>query len=163
MNQYTSNNLKLKINNYPQGIMLMMYSPIIYTSNLPKIVDFLKKNLPSILQSQCFNPKNLSFREEVKQTEVGHLFEHILLEYLCEQKFREGVDDISFEGHTDWNWKIFPQGTYEIYIDYKEKCRDCFDIALKQTINLFNKIVENSYTNDATGSCSAARSHHLNR
>ncbi|KKR25220.1 MAG: hypothetical protein UT56_C0002G0034 [Candidatus Levybacteria bacterium GW2011_GWB1_39_7] len=58
--------------------------PIIETDQLPKTFEILNKMLPSIFKSKCYNDKNLPFFIEVRSTEIGHLFEHIMLEYICQ-------------------------------------------------------------------------------
>src|ERR1700761_2246371 len=66
-----------------QITMDLLYNQI-NTKEIPFITDLLQKNLPSVLQTTCYNDLDLPFHVEVKNTEIGHLFEHILLEYLCQ-------------------------------------------------------------------------------
>src|SRR5260221_14671487 len=81
----------------------------ITTADLPFIVEILQKQLPSVLLTECYNDDNLPFAIEVKNTEIGHLFEHILLEYLCQLKIAKGSMQASFAGRTKWNWITEPR------------------------------------------------------
>src|SRR5260221_1214377 len=68
--------------------MDLLYNQI-NTKKIPLITDLLKENLPSVLATICYNDLNLPFHVEVLNTEIGHLFEHILLEYLCQSKLAQ--------------------------------------------------------------------------
>src|SRR3989344_4488342 len=74
-------------------ITMELSIPSVTTKDFPQTFAILQKRLPSVLQSQCFNEENIPFLLEVKTTEIGHLFEHILLEYLCELKLRQGYSN----------------------------------------------------------------------
>src|SRR5437868_15160394 len=67
-------------------VKMVLFSPTVNTYMIPQTHKILLKFLPRIYLSKCFNEKGLSFSQEVKKTEIGHLFEHILLEYIFEQK-----------------------------------------------------------------------------
>src|SRR5690349_14105830 len=73
------------------------------TSKYNRIVEFLRTELSSILTCECDNPGNKPFAQEVENTELGHLFEHILLEYLVQEKLACGELEASFEGRTYWD------------------------------------------------------------
>src|SRR5579862_8893482 len=62
-----------------QIIMDVLYNQL-NTSEIPYLLDVLQENLPSVLLTTCYNDLNLPFSVEVRNTEIGHLFEHILLE-----------------------------------------------------------------------------------
>jgi hypothetical protein len=67
-------------------ITMQSFGEHVHTGHIPFIEDLLKKYLPTVLLTQCYNDEQLPFAQEVKDTEIGHLFEHILLEYLCQLK-----------------------------------------------------------------------------
>lgn len=115
--------------------------PIVNTCELPHTFHFLYKSLPSILKSQCYNPDNLPFHKEVQQTEIGHLFEHILLEYLCLIKLELGYQKASFRGRTDWNWKKDPKGTFHIFITINSKDLLFLPQALDKSILLLKSLM----------------------
>jgi Cyanophycin synthase-like N-terminal domain len=113
----------------------------ISTEEIPMITDVLQKNLPSILGSTCYNDLDLPFHEEVQQTELGHLFEHILLEYLCQYKIAKGARRATYTGRTTWNWVRDPFGRFHIYLTCGRKDADILPIALEQTVSLMKIIL----------------------
>lgn len=113
-----------------------------HTADLPYTRALLQKNQPAVLRSKCFNEENLTFRKEVQNTETGHLFEHILLEYLCQEKMRTGAPSAVFSGRTNWNWKKEKQGMYHIIIDTGFESFHLFPAALSNTIDLFKLILQ---------------------
>src|SRR5258708_1691579 len=80
------------------------------TAEIPSLTQMLEENLPSVLVTTCYNDSELSFEEEVRNTEIGHLFEHILLEYLCQHKIAKGARRATYAGRTHWNWTRDPLG-----------------------------------------------------
>lgn len=118
---------------------------LLHTCEFSATLPVLKKNLPSIFNSSCFNEYNLPFRQEVRDTEMGHLFEHILLEYLCmySSKYYKGGDAM-FRGETKWNWKADPRGVFHIYVSSDITHIYAFKKALARAIELINKIIRES-------------------
>lgn len=111
------------------------------TTDMPYIGKLLQKELPTILRSQCFNEKNMPFYKEVLSTELGHLFEHILLEYLCIGKINVGFDEAIFSGITKWDWNKDPYGTFHIELSMEHEDQIFLQSALQKTIRLFEKIL----------------------
>ncbi len=107
----------------------------------PHTSQILQFFLPSIFNSTCFNDGGLNFCEEVINTEIGHLFEHILLEYLCLLKLEEGFNKAQYEGVTNWNWILETRGTFHILINIRSKDLKLFNSALKKTMDLINMIL----------------------
>lgn len=122
--------------------------PTVNTRHIPMTFVILKKSLPSIFDSMCFNDDKLPFQKEVKATEVGHLFEHVLLEYLCEERLARGDVDIEYSGETKWNWREDPRGTFHITISRMENDSDIFKLALAKTIKLINTILQSTIEKD---------------
>jgi hypothetical protein len=125
-------------------ISMQAFSGVETTDDLPAAIRVLKQKLPNIFTSQCFNDQNLSFFEEAQHTEIGHLFEHILLEHLCATKAALGFDMVEFAGVTRWNWHKNPRGSFSIEISANQEDRIIFNEALKKTIHLMNQIFEES-------------------
>lgn len=73
------------------------------TTQLPEISSHLNTLLPEILVAACDNPKQLPFYLEMMDTQTAHLFEHIVLEYLCKLRLNEGAQEASYEGRTFWD------------------------------------------------------------
>ena len=134
-------NLAVKNSTSGTQIKMSLSTNYFHTNYLPKTSGLLEKLLPEVLETKCFNDMNLPFNEEVKNTEIGHLFEHILLEYMCQMKIRDGHQKATFKGLTNWNWKRDPRGTFHITIGTKPADIIYFEFALEKSIELLNKIL----------------------
>ncbi len=139
---YTSQHFTLDVAMGSRGAIMHMFvkDGIINTSQLHFVHETLTDLLPSVLESQCFNDQGLAFCEEVKATEMGHLFEHILLEYVCLLKIERGDEQATHSGRTSWNWQRDPKGTFFIYVDIPQSDRTIFLKALAKTILLMKVI-----------------------
>lgn len=138
--------LEIEQNALTTMLVMRLTTPIVNTRELPKTYQVLKENLPTVLQSQCFNEANLPFSTEVRSTEIGHLFEHILLDYLCYFKLDSGCKRASFSGETNWNWKNDPRGTFYIDISAGINEREIFVKALQKTIVLVQTLMHKQTT-----------------
>lgn len=123
-------------------IMMQTLNSHTNTSKIPFIVDVLQKHLPNVLLTKCYNDTDLPFPVEVKNTETGHLFEHILLEYLCQLKIAKGYNEASFAGRTKWNWIKEPKGRFHIHLNCNAKDADILQPAVEKTIALMKIILE---------------------
>jgi hypothetical protein len=137
----------LKISSLPNHTVFSMqfYTPFFHTSNLPDTLHILQKFIPSIFECLCFNDGCLGFADEVKDTELGHLFEHILLEYLCKTKVNTAQIDAMYKGETKWNWDKENLGTFHITINAGFKDSYNLKVALKRTMHLMELILAPSY------------------
>jgi hypothetical protein len=124
-------------------IIMKLFTPTVNTKDIPWTFPLLQKNLPAVLQSMCFNEEKLPFAIEVRRTEIGHLFEHILLEYLCEEKLLKGCNEAMFSGRTKWNWERDPWGMFHITIKMPLSDTDIFSPALEKSIRLLKTIIRN--------------------
>jgi hypothetical protein len=95
---------------------MVMPTNYISTENFPHTHSLLKKSLPSIFLSECINDKNNTFSQEVRNTEIPHLFEHILLANLCRYYTITAESTSEFSGWTSWNWITEVKGTFDIEI-----------------------------------------------
>ena len=111
------------------------------TEEIPSIVSLLEANLPSVLATTCYNDNNLPFNEEVQNTEIGHLFEHILLEYLCQHKLAKGARRATYAGRTKWNWHRDPMGRFHIHLNCGKKDSDILPLALEKTVALMKVLL----------------------
>lgn len=143
-NQIVENLFSLAVmqKNTSTRIIMQVHSNEVNTSHIPFIVELLKMNLPNVLLTKCFNDDNLPFREEVRNTEIGHLFEHILLEYLCQLKIAKGANKASYAGRTRWNWIKDPRGKFHIQLNCGIKDADILPIAIEKTNNLMKLILQ---------------------
>lgn len=111
------------------------------TKNIPQTLNLLRIDLPSIFFSKCYNPDNLTFTQEAAQTQLGHLFEHILLEYLSNESISIYKDRLVFSGVTTWDWTKEEKGVFRINITVGQKDRDIFLNALEKSTILLKKIL----------------------
>ncbi len=127
----------------------------IYTKSVPTIGEQLEKFLPGIFTSQCFNKNNFTingknnfhFKKECENTELGHLFEHVLLEYLCLEKISKGEKTYSFRGLTTWNWRIEEKGKFNIKIEFLySNEKDILKSAFIRSLHLFEEILDGNIT-----------------
>lgn len=125
-------------------ITMRLFTDILTTCDIPDTFSILQRSLPSILKAKCYNDKNLPFRQEVKNTEIGHLFEHILLEYLCKFQLAKGIKNAEFSGVTDWDWRKHPRGTFHINILSGLNIKDSFPLALEKSSQLLTSIIKSS-------------------
>lgn len=145
---YASEFFSLRLANTYSGIELAMQTKgEVHTGNMSNITAFFLKNFPSVLKTRCFNEQKLPFAIEVRQTELGHLFEHILLSQLCLSKIAFGSKAAVFNGRTFWNWKKEPYGFFRIRIEISQNDMILLDKALINTILLTEKLLKtHTYT-----------------
>lgn len=122
-------------------ITMQLHGEQVNTANIPFLIPLLKRYLPNVLITECFNDEKLPFAEEVKNTEIGHLFEHILLEYLCQLKLAKGSKTATFAGRTKWNWVRDPRGMFHIRLNCGLRDADILPTALEKTVDLMKLIL----------------------
>lgn len=131
--------------NFPTiAITMRSLTPYINTRQLPDTYGLLKQQLPSIFKTKCYNYSKWSFAKEVKATEVGHLFEHILLTNLCEIRRSQGIYTAVYRGETSWNWHREAYGTFHIALEMRMSDKTIFNLALTQSIKLLNLILSST-------------------
>lgn len=143
MGTYNLPKFSLDLSETKFGVRLTMAlcTESLTTRFFPGTYLILSQHLPRIFKSRCFNQGNLPFCREVQDTEMGHLFEHILLEYLCELKISRGASRAIFRGETWWDWRVSRRGTYFIDIQSFSLDKKLFNEALRKSIKLFNIII----------------------
>lgn len=138
--------LSMRQEEYCTKIIMNLKHNSVNTRNIPLTVKLLKKTLPSVLKSICYNENNYPFSKEVRQTEIGHLFEHILIEYLCLIKISLGYDDVEYSGLTKWNWFTYPRGSFHITVSAGSNDGLLFKEAMNRTIYLTQEILFSANT-----------------
>lgn len=133
--------LKIEHHHHKTCIHMKMFTHLVHTKHIPDTHEILCQKLPSIMHCCCFNEDKLPFREEVKNTEVGHLFEHIMLEYLSYYKKLHHNSRKFFNGLTSWNFQKYGQRVFKIFIDVDFLDREIFNASLDDSISLFNTIL----------------------
>jgi hypothetical protein len=127
-------------------IVMQLHYNQVNTRTIPTIIQLLEDHLPNVLFTQCFNDEGYPFHVEVKNTEIGHLFEHILLEYLCQLKIAKGAISASYSGRTKWNWIRDPRGKFHIHLTCGMKDADILPTAIEKTVTLMKVILANHQT-----------------
>ncbi len=120
-------------------IKFQLSSPHATTVSLPHAKGHLKEHLPSIFESKCFNDLDLPFYQEVNDTEIAHLFEHMLLVNLYEKK-RKYYSYAKYDGVTKWN-ASYPN-LFKIFINAGRKESAVFELALQKSIDLLNDLLQ---------------------
>lgn len=136
--------LKIKYHKQATRIKMALYIPTVSTRHIPQTIDILKSYVPTVLDSLCFNDEKLPFSLEVKSTEIGHLFEHVLLEYLCYFKLLTGYTDAEYSGVTSWNWQRDPYGVFHITINTGWEDAEILSQALSQSILLLQHVLSHA-------------------
>lgn len=139
-----SQSFKLNINisdNFSE-IVMQLKTPFQSTKTLVHAHEILTENLPEVLSSRCSNKENLPFREKVKNTNLAHLFEHILLQHLANAKGKN-KDNLSYKGMTNWDWREGkdPVGVYRITIHIQKVESQVLKSAIDESTVLFEKII----------------------
>lgn len=88
------------------------------TSQVPHLPRRLLRLLPRLGKHTCHNDGGLTFRQECRETEIPHLFEHLIIE-LQLQAQQEETDHLT--GETEWDWQVDPWGYYHVYVDYENE------------------------------------------
>ncbi len=86
----------------------------LYSGQLPTLATSLISMLPSLREHLCTNARGLSFEQELHDTELGHVFEHVMLAILADR-------GLCTRGQTTWNWHRDPVGTYHVTISTGRK------------------------------------------
>jgi hypothetical protein len=122
-------------------ITMTVNPTIVTTTSIPCVRETLQTHLPGIFSTKCFNYQNQSFYDEVINTELAHLFEHIILEKFCELKAALGYNRFIIRGNTEWNWHKNPKGTFLIKLSVSKRDRVIFYKALRESIILYNRLM----------------------
>ncbi len=139
--------LKLSQKEKNATIQMDLHTPQTTTIDFPNTLFFLKKELPLIFNSKCYNYINADFETEVINTEIAHLFEHIMLTLLYEEKMKSIKGYVKYDGVT--RWKKSKPFSYKIEISSGKNDEEIFSRALSKANRIINQI-----TSDKTGDSS---------
>jgi hypothetical protein len=114
------------------------------TSQFPQLSNDLRVLLPEIMVAQCDNAKDLPFCEELKETQTAHLFEHMVLEYLCKLRLRCGFGEASYEGRTFWDTLIATGENSLIAISRHGESKQEFAEAVTLSQQLLTQLIQNT-------------------
>ena len=103
----------------------------LYSSQIPNLADNLLQLMPSLRNHLCVNRNGLRFEEEVEDSELGHVFEHVILSILSQR-------GMCVRGQTTWNWHHDPLGTYQVTIHTGKK------LAVKESLLIAQAVFTNA-------------------
>jgi len=143
---YSSPNLTLtaELNRRQTRFNLEVLHPIVNTKDLPQTVQLLRCHCPAVLDTECSNSLNLPFKEEVKATEVAHLFEHIILQHMCQEKIKAGYYSAEFSGRTIWETDASPLHYFVIETSISKVHLPFLRPALKKSLALLELILDSA-------------------
>jgi hypothetical protein len=104
------------------------------TSAAPDLVSALRRLLPGITRHSCTSPASGLLASELNDTEIAHLFEHVVLELMV----REGTDRAT-SGNTDWDFARDGRRTYRVTIGSDD--RELAHRAAEQALGLMNALL----------------------
>lgn len=115
--KYKSKNFSVSLRQKEDKVLLTqhIWGNYINTKSFPTTYSVLAQNIPSIFENECFNEEGIPFSHEVKSTEIGHLFEHLILEFLKLEHLSE-YGDADISGFTEWDWEKDAIGIFNIEI-----------------------------------------------
>lgn len=118
-------------------LCMQLKTPFTTTKYIPHTYDFFVNNFPGVLETKCYNKENLPFCEKVKDTQIGHLFEHVLLQILAEENNKH------FRGVTEWDWREGkdPLGKYYITVSVSQNEMHLLNKALQKAVELIEQLL----------------------
>lgn len=122
-------------------IYMQLFTNQITTRYIKNVTSILQEYVPSIFASICYNDRNLPFGKEMKNTEIGHLYEHILLEFVAQLHHIYRGDQSDFCGTTSWNWQKTPRGTFKIEINVGKRDKEIMQKAMLMTNNVMDIVL----------------------
>lgn len=155
--KFSNSYFSIDIEFRPHSVVLQMTvkEDMCHTDCFSDVVPFLHTHVPDVLHTKCFNPRHLSFKEEVLNTEFGHLFEHMLISILCDETIKAGAKTAHYRANTTWNWHTSPRGTFEITINASIDPL-VFAIAIKKTIAHATSMCKSQFKTKAAATVIAA-------
>ena len=85
------------------------------TSALPDLPARAMTLLPGLRGHRCDNGAGLTFAQELADTEVAHLFEHVAVELMA----LAGSPD-TLAGRTTWDFRRDGRGVFHVLVDYDD-------------------------------------------
>lgn len=90
-------------------------SETLRTSQSAAAADRALGVLPGLARHLCHNGGGLTFADELADTEVPHLFEHVVLELMA-----EAGSPRSLRGETEWDFKRDGRGVFRVSLEYDD-------------------------------------------
>jgi hypothetical protein len=139
---HTDEFLRLESAEVETGIEIYFKVDILplYMGAYPSAISILASEIPKIFACTCRNPEGNSFKEEAIDTEIAHLFEHILIYYMAQAK-GWAVGEANFVAETRWDWNQGELGEFSIFILMETADWKYLRQALPHALAVLNKII----------------------
>ncbi len=128
-------------------IDMQLFGAQVTTGLLPQTLSILQTHAPTVLLTECDNDLNVPFIQEVVDTEIGHLFEHLIIDFLCQNEPETIRESRIYSGLTEWNWHIHPRGKFTITIWIGEKESKRLHAAVMYSSQIVQKILDSETLN----------------
>ena len=79
------------------------------------VADRALRLLPGLAAHRCSTGADRTFAEEISDTEVPHLFEHVVLELMA-----EAGSPRSLKGETAWDFRRSADGVFRVSVEYDD-------------------------------------------
>lgn len=87
--------------------------------------------LPGLDRHVCENDEGVPFSQEIADTEVPHLFEHVIIELMTDAGSPRGL-----KGETRWDFQRDGHGTFRVSVEYDD------DLVCLGAIKLAGKVMD---------------------
>lgn len=140
--QSSSVKLAVKVGKSRTHITMTVSSEHLNTAQFPNAKNVLDMMQPSVFQTECFNPGNLPFNQEVVETETAHLLEHLALDVLHTHINSNTPKECEHcvDGVTRWNWEKEPVGTYHIFLTVGQNEQNFLQSALQNSLGVLEAV-----------------------
>jgi hypothetical protein len=101
------------------------------TSSVPGLAERALRVLPTLEMHWCDNPSGRPFAEEIADTEVPHLFEHVIMEIMA-----LSGSPRTLKGKTRWDFKRDGKGVFRVSVEYDD------DLVCLGSIKLANQVMQ---------------------
>ncbi|OGC97983.1 hypothetical protein A2701_02950 [Candidatus Amesbacteria bacterium RIFCSPHIGHO2_01_FULL_47_34] len=118
--------------------------PEVHTGEFPDTLKLIKTYLPQALDCMCSNSQNLPFRQKVRDTAIGHLFEHLLLAYIYRDRSACPPVLPAVCGYTHWDWNRHPRGSFDITISLPRTHSSLLIPAVGRAVSLTDRILSSN-------------------
>lgn len=85
------------------------------TSSTPGLTGRVLEILPTLEKHLCENPAGRSFAEELADTEIPHLFEHVVMEIMA-----LAGSPRTLRGQTRWDFRRDGRGVFRVSVEYDD-------------------------------------------
>lgn len=112
------------------------------TCEIPGLADAAVRALPGLRGHRCDNGAGLTFSDELRDTEIAHLVEHVALELMA----MAGCSP-ALRGETSWDFATDGRGVFRVRIEYQDE--DVARAALAFACDVADALVSGRATPDA--------------